>query len=660
MKKLLFFLIGIVALLAVCVAMLPQFISPDMIKTQLTQHVESSTGRILKIDGALSLKVFPNLAIEAEKVSLSNPAGFETDTFLSLKKMRVSVALAPLLNKEVQITQFKLTDPVIDLRVNRDGRANWRFTPTKSAKQEAAQEAAKEATKDSADNGMPAGLVLGDIAIENGTLTYTDDLKKEKQALGSIHANLSVSSLQSPLQFRGSASWQGKLVNIEAGLDSLATILDNKPATFTVLLKSDLLNVESKGEWRKDSMNASTSVQSSSLKALMAWIQPDQKPMTLPSALSLELSANAAYTPDALELSKLSVTLDHIKGQGDAKISLSGSRPSLSLNLKTNELNLNPFMTQDNPKSSLSMFIRDAHAQNPQWSAAPIDLSGLRAFDVAATVETPQVEFKQIKLQQITIKSLLRQGRLSIDIPKAGIYGGNGDVSLVADAAQEPAAFELNADMTGVDIAALLNDASQMDRIAGKGALRFAVKSRGESQAQIVQALNGSGNLSISEGELRRMNLLGMLRNVSSAFGGVSNDATPFTRMDGTFTIQGGVISNQDLLITLSGARVDGTGTIDLPNYAINYRLSPKTVGKTTDAEGNTTERKGLEVPVLITGSLNAPSFQPDLQSTIQKALTDPKALKQELKNSKKDLKEQFIKQPKEAVKNVKDLLKAF
>jgi AsmA protein len=123
--------------------------------------------------------------------------------------------------------------------------------------------------------------------------------------------------------------------------------------------------------------------------------------------------------------------------------------------------------------------------------------------------------------------------------------------------------------------------------------------------------------------------------------------------MGGTFTINKGVINNQDLKLLMTGMTASGKGDINLPDYTINYRLTPQTVGKGQD--GSTSA--GLGVPVLIQGSLDAPSFKPDVGSLIQNAINNPKELKEQLKNNERSIKEQ-LKNPKDSVKNLKGLLR--
>ncbi|MBY0406958.1 MAG: AsmA family protein, partial [Rickettsiales bacterium] len=234
-------------------------------------------------------------------------------------------------------------------------------------------------------------------------------------------------------------------------------------------------------------------------------------------------------------------------------------------------------------------------------------------------------------------------------------YDGMGSIALTANGTS-PATLGLKANLKGVSLKPLLVDASDMDRLSGKADITLDANARGKSQLDIVQSLSGNGNFNVADGKIERVNLLNLVKNIAGA--GNAGGTTEFSQMGGTFNITNGVINNNDLLIAMQGVRVNGEGNVNLPDYTINYRLSPQTFSTKQDAAtGATVERAGVQVPVLISGSLDGPSFQPDLQATLKNALSDPKAFKEQLKNSRGDIKEQ-IKQQKDAIKGIGALFK--
>ncbi len=645
-KKLVLLVVVLVVLLVGAIVIVPGLIPPETIKAQLIERVKAATGRTMTIDGKLALKVFPFIGVEAEKVALSNPEGFDDKAFVSVESMQVNVALMPLLHKDIQVNSFVLKQPVIRLAVNKAGKQNWVFAPAEVEKglgKAPLDEAPKSA------GGLPSNLRLSDIAVTDGSVFYTD--AKGTQKVEKLNAKLNLRDMASPLDLNADALWQGKTVKLAVKLDSVATAFAGKASQFDVSVNSDVINVAANGSLTGQNVTGKAKVSSASLKALAAWLNPKGAAIASPAVLAFDTAADVKCAGKACALSNFSIGLDKIKATGDVKLDISGAVPKLAMNLKAGELDVNPFLEAAKQASMIS-FISDANAAGPRWSMEAIDLSGLRAANVDAVIETTGILFRQFKIGATTLKATLNGGKLTAQVDDAALYEGKGSLKLVADAA---GTYGLNADMRGIALAPLLKDAADMDRLSGKANIAFTTTAAGKSQAQIVASLAGNGKFSITDGQIERVNLVQMLSNVSGA-AGAGSGTTKFTQMDGTFVISQGVLTNNDLMIAMNGARVAGAGNVNLPDYTINYRLTPQTYSTAQGADGKTVERAGIQVPVLITGSLDGPSFAPDVGSVIKDAINDPKKLREQLKNSKQDL----IKQPKDAIKGLKDVFGGF
>ena len=188
-----------------------------------------------------------------------------------------------------------------------------------------------------------------------------------------------------------------------------------------------------------------------------------------------------------------------------------------------------------------------------------------------------------------------------------------------------------------------------MDRLTGKLNLELNITSRGEDQQAIISELAGHGKLALSDGTIKRVNILDMF----SSLQGGGSQLTTFSEMGGTFTITKGIVSNQDLKLQMTTLMASGAGDINLPAYTINYRLTPQVMGKAQ----NGTATGGVGIPVLIQGSLNDPKIGPDAASLLQNAINDPKQFREQLKNNERSAKE-AVKNPKEVLKNLKGLFK--
>ena len=132
-KKLLIGLAAVIVLVIAAAIAEPFFIPLDTYKAQIVALVKNETGRDLKIAGPVRFSLFPSVALEANDVSLSNPPGAAAPNMVQLKTLDVELKLLPLLHGGLEISQFKLVQPVIALEVDKQGKPSWAFTPAAPA-----------------------------------------------------------------------------------------------------------------------------------------------------------------------------------------------------------------------------------------------------------------------------------------------------------------------------------------------------------------------------------------------------------------------------------------------------------------------------------------------------------------------------------------------
>ncbi|HXE29111.1 MAG TPA: AsmA family protein, partial [Stellaceae bacterium] len=89
MKKLLIGLAVVIVLVIAAAIAVPFFIPLDTYKAKIIALVKSETGRDLKIAGPVHFSLFPSVALEANDVSLSNPAGAASPNMVQLKTLDV-------------------------------------------------------------------------------------------------------------------------------------------------------------------------------------------------------------------------------------------------------------------------------------------------------------------------------------------------------------------------------------------------------------------------------------------------------------------------------------------------------------------------------------------------------------------------------------------
>lgn len=121
-------LVGFGALLAVvalAILLLTQFVDPARFKGPIERQVAAATGRELWLTGDINLAFFPWLALTTGAAQLPAPEAFTDPRFLAWDKAYVGVRLLPLLRGELVVDRVRLAGLRARLVKAANGRVNW-------------------------------------------------------------------------------------------------------------------------------------------------------------------------------------------------------------------------------------------------------------------------------------------------------------------------------------------------------------------------------------------------------------------------------------------------------------------------------------------------------------------------------------------------------
>ncbi len=103
--------------------------------------------------------------------------------------------------------------------------------------------------------------------------------------------------------------------------------------------------------------------------------------------------------------------------------------------------------------------------------------------------------------------------------------------------------------------------------------------------------------------------------------------------------------------VMVVGLRVLAAGQADLVRETLDFRIEPK-FAATLKGQGDATDRTGVTVPVLVSGTFAKPSFQPDLKGLVQQHFgEDLKDIQQKLE--KGELKKDDLKSLEKKAKGI-------
>lgn len=612
MKKLLIGVVAIVVLVVVVAVAVPFFVPVDTYKDRLVAHVKSATGRDLKIAGPVSFSIVPVLGISASQVSLSNAPGASTPDMMQLGKLEVALKLFPLLSGNLEIDRFVLTKPTIALEIDKQGRPNWVFAwsaqpaPAAAPAQPAAQQAPRPT------GAALAALRLDDVRLVDGKLSYLDQRTGQKQELTDVNLKLALPSLDAPCAAEGSVTWRGKVVKTTINVAKPRVLVDNGSSDVSAKVASDPITFDYKGKLTGGTplkLEGPIDLSIPSVRGLAAWTGNPMQGGTNTFG-AFEVKGNLAMAGSKIGFTNAALSLDAIKAKGEFAFDGSGAKPYLQGRLEADKLDLNPYLPAEGaaPASGGKPAGQPAPAAaHAGWSDDPIDLSGLRAANADLALGVGALQLHKIQVGPSTLGIQLKDGRLSADLSKLTLYQGSGHGKLMLDGSGAVAGLDASFNLAGLQIEPLLHDAAGFDKVTGTGAFEIAVTGHGHSQRELVGTLNGKGDLNFTNGVVKGINLVDMLKNVEAAFGaGGGGGQTQFSKLTGTYTITNGILKNTDLDLQSPVLRVAGAGTVDLPHRTLDYRVTPQ--------QGAAVAGVSLAgIAVIISGPWDNPSYRPDL-----------------------------------------------
>ena len=181
LKKLLIAIGVIITIIAVLIIVAGFVVYTKVDKTFISSQMSKALNRQVYIE-KIDINIFSILSgIEIKNVVISNfktPPQLEnlqgkpvvSDIFAGMESLRFKVKILPLLNRQVELKEFVLYSPVINISKNKQGILNIDDL-IKSKKQDKEK---KEPAKPISADDIPVAVAVGEIGIKDGTINYHD------------------------------------------------------------------------------------------------------------------------------------------------------------------------------------------------------------------------------------------------------------------------------------------------------------------------------------------------------------------------------------------------------------------------------------------------------------------------------------------------------
>ena len=206
-------------------------VDPGRVMALVANQVKAETGRDLKIRGSVSVSLFPQIAVVASQVSLSNPDWAADPDFIEAERLSIAIRWAPLLQQRVVIDNVSLTDAVLSLQaapVGKRLKANWVMAPV-----------TVDATPATSDNAL--AIDLKQIELNRVHFRYRDDSGSIIRTAYVNRQNVVESDAQS--RWQGDFNMNGLPISLTGQTTALSQIvadLGTRPTVIDIKLNTGL------------------------------------------------------------------------------------------------------------------------------------------------------------------------------------------------------------------------------------------------------------------------------------------------------------------------------------------------------------------------------------------------------------------------------------
>lgn len=683
MKKILKYaawsMVAVVAVGGALIAYIALTFDPNAYKPQLIQAVQDKTGRTLKLEGDIKLFFFPSIGADIGQVALSE--FHSAQEFAAVEGLRVSLALWPLLSKQVVVDEVMLDGARVRVVKHKDGTSNLddllakpeTTTPAAEAPASAGMPlkfdiAAVRITRTAfsyADEGSGARYEISDLMLKTGRIAngapgklefsaraqasqpqldttikltsgFTFDLDQalyqlkdmQLSADGSVQGQRFDTLIEVPAMKLAGQAFSASGINLHAGL---------RAAFGEVAAQLAIPAAQGDGEqFKLERLALDVDVK-----------QPQQAfQLKLASPLAGSLKTQQFNLSDlAIGVSAIGEQLpgkhlsSELKGSVQADLSRQSLQAQLAGGLLQSQLKAKlavnsfaaPAIRYD---LELDQFDADlflppqAEAKPVQQQATPeqpFDLSALKSLNVEGSVRVGTFKVANVKAKQLRVDVKAKGGQLKVAPFSANLYGGSVAAEVAVDALKSQ--FGVNAKLNGIEIGPLLQDALKMDFISGKGSVGVNVTTQGDRVSLLKENLNGSLALNLADGAVKGINLAKSLRGLKGDKTQAANreEKTDFSEMTASFKISNGVAHNEDLTLKSPFIRVGGKGDVNLGADSVDY-LVKATLAGTAEGQGGRDEVGGLTVPVRVSGPFTDLKFKLEFGSLVADAARDKAA----------------------------------
>jgi len=334
--------------------------------------------------------------------------------------------------------------------------------------------------------------------------------------------------------------------------------------------------------------------------------------------LHMTADGGADLKQESISLDPFVLTLDQDTVRGELNIK-SFSRPNIRFALSSKALNLDPWLTTDEPIAAA------APAKSDDVIALPTEM--LRSLNLMGEIDVAELNVSGLTLGKLKTKLVSKSGVLEIKQLDADFYQGHINAQAKLDVRKSEPRYVVSSTLQDIQLAPLMSDviATKKPMLRGLVMAQFSVNTHGQRVSQLRKNLAGDARLKVSDGVLVNKGLTRALEQVMAVLEGKSPSKEVLLKeASASASIVAGLLTNKDLKLKTSLLDGHGRGQVNIANGTIDYLLM-------------------MGLPIRVHGPWNDIQYSVDVKDAIKGKVgkqfdKEKKKIKKEIKEKAKDL----------------------
>lgn len=639
----------LLVIILAAIFLIPKFVNVQKYKPQMEKWVAETTGRTFSVGDDIRLSLFPWAGVSFSNLNLGSLPGFEEEKFATVGSFDVRVKLIPLLSKDIQVKHLIIKGARVVLEKSKDGRVSWDFAPKAPA--EAKPKVPVEKSKPPADKPVEElslkSLAVGDVSITDGTILWIDNMKGQRTELSNVTLRFQDVTLHRPIQLLLAARLDEKPLSIQGKVGPLGDEFGQEAIPVDLSVKVfDQLETNLKGRiidaTTKPQFNLAVQISPFSPRKLSAALGRRFPVATSDLKVLNQVALKAKVEGDAKRVTVSNGALDFDESKIKFFVKVKDfAKPDLEFDIKLDKIDADRYLPPSNKKGTSeankeskageprpSTKSGESHPKSKTGESFPkkVDYTPLRRLVLDGSARIGKLKVKNARVENVHLKITGKNGIFKLDPLSMDLYQGVVSGKAFLGVQKDVPRSILNLHANGIQAGPLLNDVLKKDILEGVLKAKINIDMSGDNAKRIKKTINGEGDLLFKDGAVKGIDLAGMVRNIKAAFGQAEKSAqrpkTDFAELHVPFTINRGLVNTPGTTLASPLVRVLAVGKTDLVQESLDFRVEPKFVA-TLKGQGDTKERSGLMVPVLVSGNYAAPKFKPDLEALVKDKLEE-------------------------------------